>query len=217
MNTGYENDTTSVGKITGLQIEQIKQLTLPLVKETKFLGVWLDSELNWNSHLIKLSTKLKTNVHLLRNHKNILDSHTLKLIYLAKIQSHINYGLVLWGGMTSSEQLNKIKKTQHKCMKLINPKLPIDSSYRNLKLLTLNQLIDLEYKKLAHKISKSLLPNKMLELINCDQYKTSLAKTHNYNIRKTEVPNIPRSRTKCYQNSFLCKEIKALNTLSSKL
>ena len=147
----------SVGKITGLQIEQV---TLPLVKETKFLRVWLDDELNWNSHLNKLCANIKRNVYLLRNHKNTLDYHTLKLIYLAQIQSHINYGLVLWGGMASSEQLNKIRKTQHKCMQILKHKVQVDKAYRDLKLLNLDQLIDLEYKKLGYKISKSLLPKK---------------------------------------------------------
>ena len=56
----------SNGKITGLQIEQV---TLPLVREAKFLGIWLGDELSWNCHLSKLSAKIKRNVYLMRNHK----------------------------------------------------------------------------------------------------------------------------------------------------
>ena len=171
----------SIGKTTGLQIEQV---TLPLVRETKFLGIWLDSELSWNCHLNKLSSKIKRNVYLLRNHKNILDSHPLKLIYLAQIQSHINCSLVLWGGMASSENLNKIRSTLNKCMKILKPNLETDKTYSELKLLNLDQLIELEYNKLAYMISKCLLPNKMLEIINCDQNYQSLQKQHNYNTRK---------------------------------
>ena len=136
----------SVGKITGLQIEQV---TLPLVRETKFLGIWLDDELSWNCHLSKLSAKIKRNVYLMRNHRNILDCHTLKLIYLAQIQSHINYGLVLWGGMASSENLNKIRMTLNKFMKILKPNIEMDKTYEELKLLKLDQLIQLEYNKLA--------------------------------------------------------------------
>ena len=204
----------AVGKITSLQI---KQLTLPLVKETKFLGVWLDDELNVTSHLNRLSAKIKRNVYLLRNHKNTLHSYTLKLIYLAQIQSHINYGLVLWGGMASLEQLNKLRTTQNKCVQLIKPRLPLDRAYIDLNLLNLDQLIDLEYKKLGYKISKGLLPKKMLEILNCDQFSSSLITTHNYNTRKKDVPNMPRSHTKCYQRSFLCNGLRALNSLNPDL
>ena len=119
--------------------------------------MWLDDELSWNSHLSKLSAKIKRNVYLMRNHKSILDCHTLKL---AQIQSHINYGLVLWGGMASSENLNKIRMTLNKCMKILKPKMETDKVYNELKLLNLDQLIDLEYKKLAYKITKCLLPKR---------------------------------------------------------
>ena len=204
----------SVGKLTGLQIKQVK---LPLVRETKFLGIWLDNELSWNCHLSKLSAKIKRNVYLMRNHKNTLDCHTLKLIYLAQIHSHINYGLVLWGGMASSENLNKIRTTLNKCMKILKPNLETDKTYKELKLLTLDQLIELEYNKHAYKISKCLLPNKMLEIINCDQNNQSLQKQHNYNTRKKAIPNIPRSRTKYYLRTFLCNGIRAINNLSPDL
>ena len=39
---------------------------------TKFLGVWIDSCLNWNEHLKQLMIKLKRNLCLLKNSKNFL-------------------------------------------------------------------------------------------------------------------------------------------------
>ena len=43
------------------------------VKETKFLGIWLNENLNWSAHTSKLITRLKRNTHLLSNHRNFLD------------------------------------------------------------------------------------------------------------------------------------------------
>ena len=65
------------------------------VECTKFLGMWVDENLNWNTHINKLITKIKRNMHLLRMPKNLFDEKTLKFIYYAHIQSHIDYGLVL--------------------------------------------------------------------------------------------------------------------------
>ena len=143
-----------------------------------------------------MSTKIKRNVYLLRNHKNTLDCNTLKLIYLAQIQSHINYGLVLWGGMASLEQLNKIRKTLNICVKILKPKTEINKSYSDLKILTLDQLIELEHNTLTYKISKGSLPMKIREIIHCDQNIKSLQKNHNYNTRKKSKPNIPQPKTK---------------------
>ena len=98
--------------------------------------------------------------------------------------------------------------TLNKCMKILKPNIEVDKIYDELKLLKLDQLIELEYNKLAYKISKCLLPKRILEIINCDQNNQSLQKLHNYNTRKKSVPNVPRSRTKFYLRSFLCNGIR---------
>ena len=93
------------GKLVTLNLANTK---IRFVKETKFQGIWLDENLNWNAHTSKLIARLKRNTHLLSNHRNFLDTFTLKLIYHAQIQSHLNYGLILWGNMATCDALNKI-------------------------------------------------------------------------------------------------------------
>ena len=125
--------------------------------------------------------------------------------------------MVLWGGMASSEQLNKIRKTLNKCVKTLKPKAETSKSYSDLKILTLDQLIDLEHSKLAYKIFKGSLPKRILEIIHCDQNNKSLQKNHKYSTRKKSNPNIPQSKTKKYTNSFLCNGIRALNELTPEM
>ena len=55
------------------------------------------------------------------------------------------------------------------CVKILKPKTEINKSYREIKILTLDQLIELEHNKLAYKISKGTLPRKIKEIIHCDQ------------------------------------------------
>ena len=63
----------SASKITSIKIDNT---LLPFVKETKFLGIWLEEKLSWNAHTTKLINKLKKNIHLLSNHRNFLNKHT---------------------------------------------------------------------------------------------------------------------------------------------
>ena len=91
-----------------------------MVKNTKFLGVYLDNELSWQVHINHLLYKVQANKHRLSLGQNLLDSHTLKNIYYAHIHSHITYGLTVWGSMASKAQLSDLKKVQNQCIWIIN-------------------------------------------------------------------------------------------------
>ena len=153
------------GKIVSINLENI---AIRFVKETKFLSKWLDENLNWNAHTSKLITRLKRNTYLLSNHHNFLDTFTLKLIYHTQIQSHLNYGLILWGNMATCDALNKIRTLQNKCMRMLQSGRTPLQTYKDLRLLDLSQLIELENNKLAYKIYHKQLPTWMLDIINSD-------------------------------------------------
>ena len=78
------------------------EVDIPFVKKTKCLGVWIDSNLSWNDHVNTLILKIKRNQHLLRQSKNMLNTHCLKMLYYAQIFSHIKYGIAIWGSMISA-------------------------------------------------------------------------------------------------------------------
>ena len=71
---------------------ELGDIKLPRVPSTKFLGLWIDENLNWNEHHSKLKTKLKRNLTLLKQGMNYLNSSTKKILYYAQIYSHITYG-----------------------------------------------------------------------------------------------------------------------------
>ena len=102
-------------------------------------------------------------------------------------------------------------------MKILKPNKETKSAYEELKILTLDQLIELEHNKLAYKITKGHLPKKIKEIINCDQNNKPLQKIHKYNTRKKSRPNIPQPKTKNYTRSFLCNGIRALNELPPEM
>ena len=198
------------GKLVTINLANTK---IRFVKETKFLGIWLDENLNWNAHTSKLIARLKRNTHLLSNHRNFLDTFTLKLIYHAQIQSHLNYGLILWGNMATCDALNKIRTIQNKCMKMLQAGCQSQQMYKHLKLLNLSQLINLENNKLAYKIYHKHLPSRMLDIINSDSHDKTLNKNHRYNTRNKKVPNLPKANSVMYHQSFLYRGVKSMSTL----
>ena len=115
---------------------------------TKFLGVWIDNCLNWNEHLKQLMTKLKRNLGLLRNSKNFLPKHGMKLLYYAQFYSHLSYGILIWGCMIKKEQLNKIDRLHKKAVSLISLNSNVNTIMKEEKLLTIEEIINLELLKI---------------------------------------------------------------------
>ena len=88
------------------------------VRNTKFLGVILDNELDWSCHIHELNKKLRSAAALLSKVKYwIPKEHYLK-IYHALFESHLTYGISVWGGVSDSK-LNKIFIVQKHCIRVL--------------------------------------------------------------------------------------------------
>ena len=64
---------------------QVDNVRLPEVTSTKFLGVWIDNQLNWNTYLSKLLVKLKHNTNMLKIGKHHSSIHAKKSLYFAQV------------------------------------------------------------------------------------------------------------------------------------
>ena len=149
------------GKCNSKPILEIDKIALEPVECTKFLGMWVDENLNWNTHINRLINKIKRNMHLLKMPKNLFNEETLKLIYHAHIQSHIDYGLVLWGTMTTKDNLNRIQSIQNKCIEIISRNKNVEDNFKKLKIAKINELIKLQEIKIGYRLLNKLLPNKI--------------------------------------------------------
>ena len=171
------------------------------VDSTKFLGVWLDKNLNWQTHINKLTNKLNSNLTLLKRSKNLLSVDTKKLIYYAHIYSHLSYCILTWGCNLRNVDLNRLQSIQNKCMLEIKKSQTAPTTCQELSILTVRQVINLELQKFGYKYENKILPKRIIEVIDDDQYRNSLKKTHKYNTRNKNVPNKPKARSNQYLNT----------------
>ena len=108
----YDGDLT-----VRLEGEKLKK-----VRSTKFLGVVIDDQLNWEAHLDHLSSKLNSSiVSIKRISKCVPQSEYLKL-YNALFMSHLSYCISCWGGMPVN-RLSKIFAIQKRCVRLLFGKI----------------------------------------------------------------------------------------------
>jgi len=99
-----------------LCIEQISHSSShPYVK---FLGVLLDPDLSFKSHLNYLNSQISKGLYFLRASKNFFSQFCLTSIYYTLIHSYLTYAVTIWSSVPSS-LLNPIIKKQKAAIRII--------------------------------------------------------------------------------------------------
>ena len=199
-------------------------LWIPEVEVTKFLGVFLDKNLNWEHHMTYLYNKIKSNCYLLGLSKRFQDENNLVKLYYAHVYSHIQYGITAWGSMSKKSQLNSIYGLQKACIKSIckQPKTTnIMELLKRHKLLKIKDIVVLELGKFGYKLANNLLPSPLKKLMEAK----GRTKTHRYPTRNKKIPNIQKHSISTFNHSYMCRSlviygqtkqhIKAMKTVKS--
>ena len=185
--------------------------------ETKFLGLILDDKLSWNSQTKNLLVKMKRNLGLLSRGRNLLSKQGLKNIYYAHIYSHMSYCISIWGSMISSELLYKLHTQQNQCIHMLDTRLSLTDLCRKYKIMSIDDVIDLELCKLGFKLNNDMLPVNLLASLKGDARGKTLTKEHNYNTRNKKELNLPMTENSKYHSSFLFQAIKHYSKLPHAL
>ena len=178
-------------------------VTIPRKRQTKFLGVWVDDQLNWKHHMQVLITQKSSWMGLVRRGKNLLSSHAKKVLYFGQIHSLITYGMSVWGTQIPKSDLKRIQTVQNNCLRCIEPKMGLIEVHRKHKILKVEDLIKLEQYKLGYKACNNLLPQKLISCLFTDSKDRTLRKTHTYNTRRKEIPNVPVMSSTKYRTSYM--------------
>ena len=81
-----------------LELSKIKR-----VEKTKYLGVIIDENLNWDEQFKRIRSKINTGLMSLQRVKNILPQSQLRCVYYGLVEGHLRYGDVVWGSLNKSE------------------------------------------------------------------------------------------------------------------
>ena len=212
MKTSYMVFQTNSNMTTDLNLT-LTGVTLLITHCIKFLGTWLDNKLIWTEHVKRLKTKLSNCLCLLKWNKNLLLTHAMKVLYYAQFHRILSYGISMWGPMSNRSLINQIQKLQDKAVKCIDNGSVKTDVYKTHKILSVDQLIELELCKLEFCLVNNLLPSLLARALQSDQHDRSTAKTHHYHTRRRTVPNLPKATHSRYRSSFLFQAISMYDKL----
>ena len=143
----------------------------------RFLGVIIDSKLNWTQHIKHLKTKISRNAGVMYKLKGIIPHAASKMLYNSLIQSHLYYCATVWGTGT----LNSIKSlfsAQKKAVRAADnhfhnyrynketnePPAHTKSIFNKLEILALPNLIAKSCLTIMHKIYLKAAPTQIVNI-----------------------------------------------------
>ena len=88
-------------------------------KYVKYLGILIDSQMNWSYHIKSLVPKLARANGMLAKIRHYVSKESLRSIYFAIFSSLMNYGAHVWG-QVSNGHVKRIMKLQDKSIRIIN-------------------------------------------------------------------------------------------------
>jgi hypothetical protein len=112
------------------------------VPAVKFLGVYIDPQLNFKYH-IKQLMKISKSLFFIKKSKFFLTSISLKAFYYSLVHCHLTYALPVWG-CTIKSNLNSLIKLQKNAIRIISNSVynaHTEPIFKELKILPLPSLI----------------------------------------------------------------------------
>ena len=105
---------------------------------TTFLGMIVDSRLNWHGHVEALSAKLNKACFALRILRGQLGLPHMKIVYFGYFESLIRYGIIFWGGSKLKNNIFKIQKNAVRILLKKNRRHSCRSLFKLLDVMTVS-------------------------------------------------------------------------------
>ena len=92
---------------------------LTRVAHTKFLGMIIDENLTWKTHIENVCKLCSRNIGVLNKVKHFLPKKSLYQLYCSFILPYLTYGILLWGN-ASMNYMTKVFKLQKRALRIIS-------------------------------------------------------------------------------------------------
>lgn len=175
------------------------------VHKTKYLGIILDSQMQFKYHAESTTAKLRKIIFLMNKLRLIMNKTNLKIIYHSLFESILQYGIIVWGSSYDSA-IGSLEITQKWCIKSIlckNRRYPTDSLFQEFRVLRLKQLYS---NRLLHYVSKHPTT---INLLNKKSYITRQI--------GQSIAEIPKKSNRVAQKCISYMAPKIFNLLSTDL
>lgn len=182
---------------------KVKNELIDCVPNTKFLGMHVDSQLNWATHIAALEKRIATACYALRIIASVCSSSCTKMTYFAYVHSLFSYGITFWG--TNAQNIQAIFKLQKRAVRIMtksSKRAHCIDLFRTMEILT----VPCEY----------IFQTVILIKKHIDQY-TPNRSIHEHWTRSSHLLHLNRKNKVKTQNSMSYNGIKLYNRLPQEI
>ena len=164
----------------------------------KYLGIFIDSYLNWKSQVTYIVKKINRSIGIISKLRYYLNRNTLIILYNALIYPFLIYGIIIWGNTypTTTHPLLVLQKKATRIMTFSQLDAHSSPLFRDLSILKFPDLVTFHTAILKHKFYNNMLPSIFTNL------STPLNKIHNYNTRLASKSSYAITKTRTNYGLF---------------
>ena len=190
---------------------QADGVSIQTVSKQKLLGIYIDENLTWSSHIDHLCSLISSKISLLGQLATYIPTHAQKLFYQGYILPFIDYGSVAWGA-TSSANIERLAKLQKRAARIIlhaEFNTPSAFMFKELGWLSVADRLKFNKAVLIYRALNNQTPEYISKLLK------PMSEVHTLNLRSSENGSLfaPKARTSLYNGSFSCSAPRLWNTL----
>ena len=211
--THYMIFTTKGKNITVNNNVCINNVSLEKVESTKFLGVVIDSKLNWNEHLKYIKGKISRGIGILCKARKLLNITTLVTLYNCFLYPYITYGIEVWGAASDChiEPLFILQKRAVRIIKSAHYREHTQPLFKELRILRLPEVYEFSVAKAMYKYMKGITPSVMDGMFSINR------NIHSHMTRQRNQLHVPVSRTTLRKRTFRHRGVEIWNLISEKI
>lgn len=188
--------------------------SIDCVSEAKNLGLIIDTDLRFKSHVNSCIKRAFCNLKNIYSSKAMLSKDTIKLLCDALVLSHFAYCDIIYGPCLDVMTSKRIQRVQNSCTRLIcgiRRREHVTYKIREINWLNMSNRRLLHSSMFFHKIVTTKSPQYLYEKI---RFRTDV---HNINIRRKSLITPPAHKTALYERSFTYNISKVYNKIPANL
>jgi hypothetical protein len=170
---------------------QLNNTQIHRVNSVKYLGMIIDATLTWDEHITCLKKALTKQASSFKIIRHFMPNRCKKRLYHAYTYSKIQYGIEVYG-CGKQGNVKQIQVLQNKILKTLfnlDWLTPTIDLHKNLKILTVKDIHNLQLTKFVYKYLHNDLPPPF------DNYFTLNCDTHNHHTRYNQNLHIDRTHS----------------------
>ena len=178
------------------------------VSQFNFLGININENLNWNSHLDQMCTRVSKSVGILNKLKQFLPPFILRTLYNSIVLPHLSYGILAWGS-TSIRPL-KLQKKAVRVISCSKFNAHTDPIFKKLSLLKVSDIYNVSILKFYYNYCHGQLPFYLQSFVF-----NRRSDVHSYETRNKLALNTNKVNTKSAEQSITNVTPKLINDTPS--